>query len=546
MSLRCLIQDHRPFTIRHAAQGAILVLIVSLALLTGPAAASNGDDDGRAVPPDRSQFEPGFHGQNTETPAASNKRAVPEPQGETGELGQHTDQNAINAGEVSFDELFAAGKHLFSAQFNKLDGQGRPAMTSGGAVRVPFLENYFRTGGPDATTCWTCHNQPRSGGGGDFNSLMFSGLHALDPPQFNTTTNLTNHRAGPSVFGNGPLEMLAREVSFELAAIRTAARAQAASSGLPVTKALASKGVSYGSLTALPTGKIDPSGIQGVDWDLIVKPHTHKGTGVSLRGFSTGGSFLHLGMQSVERFGAGTDPDGDGVTDELTIGDVTAMTVWMAALPVPGRVIPRTGGKRAAIERGEELFSQISCASCHTPAMYLDNRFFSEPNPFNGAGLLHVADVPQPFTFDLTRDGPGPRPERTPDGKAIIRAFTDLKRHIISDTTTKLSDEQIPGGTLRGTAPATDFTIAAPALGVNMFLTEKLWDAGNTGPWGHRGDLNTLTQVIEGHGGEAASSRAAFQALPRSDKDCVIDFLKSLQVVPVGAPRVTDVGEKFR
>jgi mono/diheme cytochrome c family protein len=514
-----------------------VALMVSIAAQT--ARASAGDDDG-SIPPDHSRVP------MKEVPGLA-KRAT--AIGDRGVLGDHLDQARINSGEAKFDEVFKHGAHLFKASFNEFDGQGRPNFTSG-APRPTFNEKFFRTGGPDSTNCWSCHNLPRSGGGGDFNSLMFSGLHARNPPEFNTVTALTNHRAGPSVFGDGPLELAAREMSFELAAIRSAARAEAAASGQSVTKDLVTKGVSFGKLTALPTGKLDPSQIQGVDWDLIVKPHTHKGTSVTLRGFPTGGGNLHMGMQGVERFGVGTDPDGDGVTDEFSIGDVTAMTVWMASLPVPGRVLPKDPGRRQAMVRGEELFAQIQCASCHMPAMLVDNPMYSEPGPFNGAGSLTVAQLAavgaKPFTFDITRDGPGPRPERTSDGSAVIRAFTDLKRHNITDPSGRLSDEQIPGGSLRGTAPASDFTIAAPSLAVNVFMTEKLWDAGNTAPYGHRGDLSTFTLVIGAHGGEASASRGAFQALSSGDQACVIEFLRSLQIVPPDAPRVTFEGDDTR
>lgn len=526
------LRTFRPFspTSSHVVGACVIAcgLFVAQAVL-----ASDGEEDGRnrGPYPNGSRFE-------------SVKNRTPDPVGERPELGDHMDQARINSGDARFDEVFKHGAHLFQARFNKLDGQGRPTFTSA-APRAFVGENYIRTSGPDSSSCWQCHNLPRSGGGGDFNALMFSSLHAKDPPEMSTVTLLTNHRAGPSVFGDGPLEMLAREMTFDLQAIRSAAKAEAALAGSPVTKPLTTKGVSFGSITALPDGKINPSAIVGCDWDLVIKPHTHKGTGASLRGFSIGGSNLHLGMQAVERFGTG-DADGDGVAGELSIGDVTAMTVWMAALPVPGRVLPRDKGRQAAIHRGEEVFAQVQCASCHTPAMYLDNPNFSEPSPFNGTGMLTPSMVPQPFTFDLTRDGPGPRPERTRDGRAIIRAFTDLKRHNITDPSGRQSDEQIPGGALRGTAPASDFTIAAPSLAVNVFLTEKLWDVGSTGPWGHRGDQSSLNDAIQAHGGEASASRTAFNLLPQSDRDCVIEFLRSMQVVPVDAQRITDRGDDVR
>lgn len=545
----------------HEVQGharmALLALMVSTLLTAGPAAASNGDQDGR--------FPPGREGHERNGPMRESSKAKvhpPTPVGDGGVLGDHMNQDEINSGAIRFRELFAHGKHLFQAKFNRFDGQGRPDQTSSGgatANRPRTEENYLRVSGPDSTSCWQCHNLPRSGGGGDFNAIMHSGSHgsALVHDASNTSSN---HRAGPSIFGAGAVEMLAREMTAELQAQRDAGKSQAATSGVPVTVNLNAKGVAFGSLIAHPDGKIDPTNIDGVDWDLVIKPHTHKGTGVSLRGFSTGGSNVHMGMQAVERFGAGTDPDGDGVTDELSIGDATALTVWMSALPVPGRVIPRDRGKKAAIERGEALFTQVGCASCHTPAMYLNNRFYSEPSPYNsGTTILKVSDVPRPFSYDLTKDGPGPRPERTSDGRAIVRAFTDLKRHNIRDAAAapRQSDEIFPGaggpgtgGSLRGTAPASDFvnapTGAASFLGANVFMSERLWDVGSTAPYGHRADLTTLTDAIGAHGGDAASTRAAFQLLSAADQACLVDFLKSLQVVPQDSPRVTDEGDEVR
>ena len=592
MSLRCLTEDPRPFT-RHALRRMTFVALLVAALLpAGPAAASNGDEDGRN-PPD--QAFSGREGPQRESDKAKNHEgfsqgsrgsdgqsdhgddgdhATPSAQGEHGNLGVHMNQEEINSGALDFEAVRLHGAHLFQTRFNKFDGQGRPTFTSG-APRARVDENYLRVAGPDSSSCWQCHNLPRSGGGGDFNALMHSSAHASDPPTFDSSHNASNHRAGPSIFGAGAVEMLAREMTAELQGIREAAKAEAAAHGPTATamRPLVTKGVSFGTITARGDGKIDPSNIVGVDWDLIVKPHTHKGTGVSLRGFPVGGSNLHLGMQAVERFGVGKDPDGDGVTDELSIGDVTAMTVWMAALPVPGRVLPHDANRRAAIERGEQLFTQVGCASCHTPAMYLNNRFYTEPSPYNVAvtakppfPILTVGDVPKPFSFDLTRQGPGPRPERTPEGRVIVRAFTDNKRHNITDTplSNKQSEEvfqpPIPtsgptpppgsGGNLRGQASASDFYNApqgdASFLPANVFMSERLWDVGSTAPYGHRGDITTLTGEIQVHGGEAGSSRAAFFGLPAADQACLIDFLNSMQVVPVDAPRVTDRGEDIR
>jgi CxxC motif-containing protein (DUF1111 family) len=64
-------------------------------------------------------------------------------------------------------------------------------------------------------------------------------------------------------------------------------------------------------------------------------------------------------------------------------------------------------------------------------------------------------------------------------------------------------------------------------------MTRKLWDVGNSAPYGHRGDLTTITEAILVHGGEARDSRDRFAALPTADQAAVVEFLKSLQVLPL-------------
>ena len=74
----------------------------------------------------------------------------------------------------------------------------------------------------------------------------------------------------------------------------------------------------------------------------------------------------------------------------------------------------------------------------------------------------------------------------------------------------------------------------------DRFITKRLWDVGNTPPYGHRGDITTIREAILQHGGEANRSRAAFVALSRADQDAIVAFLKTLQILPVGSPSVID------
>ena len=468
--------------------------------------------------------------------------------GERPTIEVHLDQAKIESGEVTLKESLRRGRILFEAAFNKLDGQGRPLSRGNGVPRAAGQPAFIRTSGPDSNSCLGCHAQPRSGGGGDFVANVFVLAQTLDPVTFSVDGAFSNERNTLGMMGAGPIEMLAREMTAELIAIRDSARAQAQATGVPVTRRLTAKGIAFGSVTVMPDGRVDPTAIEGVDWDLVVKPFHQKGAVVSLREFTNNAMNHHHGMQSVERFGLDTDPDGDGVTNELTVGDITAATLFQAALNTPGRLLPASSARRAAAEHGEQVFTAIQCSRCHVPALVLNNPVFTEPNPFNPSAPDHnlqVSEVSRLVSFDMTREGPAPRLERLPHGRALVRAFTDLKRHDLNDADyDHFANEQVPQGRLNGFAPASAFTVAPPPRPTRQFLTRKLWDAGNSAPYGHRGDLTTLTEAIHFHGGEARAARDAFFNLPADDQAAVIEFLKTLQILPDGSPRVVVEGER--
>lgn len=505
----------------------VVAIALTAAVVAGPRIAGCSSGSERAVletlPPSAGQ-----------SPTSSGPVSI----GEQPAIASHLDQAGVETGQVAFAELLAHGERLFTAVFNALDGQGRPASTGTGSPRLPVQPAFVRTSGPDASSCVGCHNQPRIGGGGDFVSNVFVLAQEKDPVTFSVEAAQSNERNTLGMFGTGPLEMLAREMTVELRAIRDEALREAQSSRLPVTRPLLAKGVGFGQVTAMPDGRINPAGIEGVDWDLVVKPFHQKGAVVSIREFTNNALNHHHGMQSAERFGAGLDADLDGKADEVTTGDVTALTIFQAALPVPGRVLPANPQRRAAVDRGEALFGTVGCASCHLPTLTLDSPLFTEPSPFNEPGNLRLSEVRAPVSFDLASDGPGPRIERLPGSRALVRAYTDLKRHDLTDEDfTHFGNEQVAQGTLNGFLPAAVFTVPAAPRPKKQFLTRRLWDVGNSAPYGHRGDLTTLTAAISFHGGEARRIRDAYFLLAEDDRACVIEFLKSLQVLPEGSGR---------
>jgi len=445
-------------------------------------------------------------------------------------VATHLEQADIDANVYSPEALFAFGKILFGGNFNTLDGAGRPATTGTGVARAPRTvpENFNRISAPDANSCAGCHNLPRQGGGGDnvanvfvlgqrFGFVNFDSTSEGDGFQTHTLESVANERNTLGMFGAGFIELLAREMTVALQALRAEALAQAQLAGTPVTLPLVAKGVSFGSITADPLGTFDTSAVVGVDPTLIVKPFHQKGVVVSLREFSNNAMNHHHGMQSTERFGLATDPDADGKTNELTTGDMTAVAVYQALLPVPGRILPADPARRAAVDRGEELFGTLGCAICHVPELVLDDPLFSEPNPFNPAGNLQVADVPAPYGFDLTVAGQGPHLPREANGSVRVPAFTDLKRH---DLGPECDNEQL----------------VQAGVPTELFITRKLWGMANEPPFLHNGRALTIHDAISRHGGEAQAQRDAYLALGTTDQHCVVDFLKTLQVLPENSP----------
>jgi len=315
--------------------------------------------------------------------------------------------------------------------------------------------------------------------------------------------------------GSGLVELLAREMSTDLQQIRAKAVAKARADKYSVSAQLTAKGINFGVISVGADGFIDISNIQGVDHDLVVRPFSQKGVFTSLRQFSINAMNAHHGMQSDERWGSqwtnSDDFDEDGFKQEITSGDLTAISVYQASIKTPIQKFPQDQIlKQAAIE-GEQLFNNADCNLCHINHLPLKSLIFSEPSPFNNAGNLRPSDGLPVYEYALSSDGL----KQDEQGRWLIPVFSDFKRHVIADNEKPhYANERL----------------SQRFIAIDEFISARLWGVGSSAPYGHRGDVSTMMQAILHHGGEARDSRMKFEGLSDLERRKIVEFLKSLQL----------------
>ena len=477
---------------------------------------------------------------------------------------EHLDQASLetliqnNQTEEAFAEAFEHGDKLFETVFNAVDGVGANVGQGQRFTHVPRADlrgpgewanhNPPRATGPNASACNACHNTPSDDGAGG----SFANVHR-DPEHSGILSHFIQ-RNTPHLFGGGAVQRLAEEMSSDLSTTRSAMvnAACAGPFGTVRSAALKTKGVYFGTIAArrvssgsvcpLAPGRrftVDSRGVRGVDPDLVVRPFQWKGSVAFIRDFNRDAAHNELGIQAVEIAGDGVDGDFDGVADELSIGDQTALAVYLSAQPRPltitelaalGLAPAQSPTELASIANGGVQFHNAACDTCHKPILVLNDAIFSEPSqnpnfrdsrfPAGQEPRARGVDPAFPVTYDLTQDLPDNQitvgdqvvhlGNHVSNGRggALIALFGDLKRHDLGPGIAEGIDE---AGT-----------------GCSTFLTENLWGVGATAPYLHDGRATTLTEAILEHGGEGASSRITFNNLSAPNQADLIAFLNNL------------------
>jgi hypothetical protein len=193
-----------------------------------------------------------------------------------------------------------------------------------------------------------------------------------------------------------------------------------------------------------------------------------------------------------------TDPDGDGVRNELGRGPFTALLVHLALFELPevkpviqhdqlepaaqGLLAPTTSSFADDFQRGRKQFHALGCAGCHLPMMVLNSP------------MLTVDGLP-PIDLSATMQQPGLRYDPTVGGYPVW-LFSDLRRHDMGESNVA---QHVQNGVPR-----------------NQYLTPRLGGVADSAPYLHDGRAPSFDYAIAGHDGEGAAARKALRGARRA------------------------------
>ena len=462
--------------------------------------------------------------------------AVEEPGHQaTAGLTQAALVNALNNGNLTNKQARQLGLLVFSTPFNTLDGHGDGPFdinewndtAHGGPIGLghrPTLQGngqFLRVNGLDAQSCNECHGfvsqrtlPPTLGiggvGGAVQNAIIMPSLidvadsfddrvsyvstHDPDLPVAADGVADFNGRFAnpPFLYGGGGVELLGKEMTADLQALLQ--QAENAPAGTVIS--LDTHGVNFGYLVSQGGGSVDVHN-EGVNEDLVVRPFGRKGENFSMRDFDRGAMQFHFGIQPEELFGH-VDADGDDVSDEVTIAEMSVLHIFDVNNPRP-----HEEKQRDEAVHGKQVFLQAGCANCHRPELKTVERSVPLSYP-------EIADQPFSnvyYTVDLTKVGFDT--DRNGTG-VVVPLYADLKRHYMGPGLEETFERagEIPQG---------------------HFTTARLWGIADTAPYLHDGRATTLNEAILMHGGEAQGARDYYANLSTSDQSALIAFLRCLR-----------------
>ncbi|MFT7465351.1 MAG: hypothetical protein ACI9EF_003716 [Pseudohongiellaceae bacterium] len=435
------------------------------------------------------------------------------PPGEGPALGTNRiEQSDITGGGLSKFDIRKAGLKIFSTPFNQHDGYGdgpedlNDTTSPGHRPTLQGNGTFLRINGLDSQSCMECHSVGSNtvapfrfaigGVGGSNNNAMFqpTNIDVDDDAGVGEARFNGRYINPPFLFGSGGIELLSKEMTRDLLDIRRIARTQPG-----VVFQLDTKGVNFGTIRFLgpPFNFIDITGIEGVGTDLVVRPFGRKGDNATVRQFDVGALNFHMGMQPEEDVGTNVDDDGDGVVNEILIGELSALHIFNTNFEPPTQDALTPAGVL-----GSQVFNTIGCADCHIPTLETNSPVlsysFPEVHTAPNKNVFYSVDLSDsPTSFALNQGG-----------GISVPLFADLKLHNMG-----------PGLKEDFAGNSSDF----------FFTTARLWGLADTAPYLHDGRALTLTEAILQHGGEAQGARDNFDNLAPAQRIEVLTYLRSLR-----------------
>lgn len=427
----------------------------------------------------------------------------------------HGDGPGINPNDPTTENGTADGDGI-------VGNTGRPTLQGNGT--------FLRVNGMDTQTCLECHGVINNsvvpailgvaGQAGisaspmfrtknididdsDGNSLEKLGIAAFDGRLINPPKNL----------GMGGVELGGMEVTRRLQRTAKLALRLAKRADRRVRLPLVVQGGDFGTIIGKPNGELDTSLVNGVDEDLVIRPFGRKGEFDTVRGFDTGAMAFHIGMQSVDEFGPG-DADGDGIEDELTTGEMSALHIFLTTTERPFQQELTNKQQR----RGKKIFNRLGCTTCHTPV-------FRTKSPIleyrvGGGGVVDREQEPY-FSVDLSSDlGEGGNFEKNRRGGINVPIFSNYKRYNMGPRLAESFHElETPDCNEQNGTEITNCN----------FIAMKLWGLADTAPYLHDGRALTVFEAIAFHGGEAQRVRDRFLNLSKGGQDALLSYLGTLK-----------------
>lgn len=551
--------------------------------------------------------------------------ANPPPGAPTPQRQPDIDQASLLAGKYPLKVVLEAGQNLFNNPFEQGNGHGegragprslqRKTWNPRGATADQDAWPFLRVNGIDSQSCFECHNTigkdtppgaatvaavRRPGAqGGPAGAASSAFINDQFPEYLGQPGSVLTKfvRNPPHVFGTGYTQRLATEMSTELAARAEAARLIGGQRpGKPVSIPLISKGVEFGrfSTTCTAPGACvdDTSQVVGVQGDLIVRPFQWGGISSSVRHFARDALDFHFSVQAVEKVGH-KDCDLDGLSDEVTVGNVTALASYVSLFRPPVQEIDPD--KATSITRGRALLDEIGCTDCHragmrirTPTLTVMTPPVVPPDqacPQEVSSLINpspehmhvaLAEIQAHLQAAVARVPMAEAATSTEDdaGSAAEALYTRLEPELHSAGASALAEGNYQidlslGGLAMDQVPAyvwprlpanADGSVDVPlfsdlklhfmgkpladdypqpvdspgyAAQPGHYVTRVLWGLRDTDPYLHDGRARTIEDAIRLHGAEgseAAPAASKFAALPAADRQALIDFLESLRL----------------